>query len=137
MSKFANNLFISIILLCALLGCNSPTSHMDDKNIDRNIKETEMLAAWRADTFGCLKYRTADNAKYIRDSLNLTGKSTAFVIEELGVPNSRQTNANRETLIYYFDTNCNDNVFIDSVDYCWLELLIKSDKVKNISMKCY
>ena len=84
-----------------------------------------------------MKYRTADNAKYIRDSLNLTGKSTAFVIEELGVPNSRQTNANRETLIYYFDTNCNDNVFIDSVDYCWLELLIKSDKVKNIYTNCY
>ncbi|MBP5421104.1 MAG: hypothetical protein J6Y78_01550 [Paludibacteraceae bacterium] len=133
MNKFANILFISIILLCAFTGCNS----LDDKNIDRNIKESKLLAMWRVDTFGCMKYRTADNAIYIRDSLNLTGKSTAFVIDELGVPNSRQTNDDRETLIYYFNTYCNDNVFIDSVDYCWLELLIESDKVKNIYTKCY
>lgn len=38
---------------------------------------------------------------------------------------------------YYFGPNCRNNVFIDTLDYCWLELLMKSNKVKNIYTNCY
>ena len=65
------------------------------------------------------------------------GKSTAFIIDKLGVPNSRKKEPNSEILKYYFNTICRENVFIDSLDYCWIEMLIESDKVKNIEISCY
>ena len=42
-----------------------------------------------------------------------------------------------DIFFYYFGPNCRDNVFIDTLDYCWLELLMKSNKVKNIYTNCY
>lgn len=100
-------------------------------------KEINLLEEWKTDTLGCLKYRTKEKALYIRDSLDLMGKSTVFIINKLGTPNSVRKESNSEILKYYFNTICRENVFIDSLDYCWLEMLIESDKVKNIEVSCY
>lgn len=100
-------------------------------------KENKLLEEWRTDTLGCLKYRTKEKALYIRDSLSLMGKPTVFIIDKLGVPNSKKKESNSEILKYYFNTICRENVFIDSLDYCWIEMLVESDKVKNIEVNCY
>jgi hypothetical protein len=99
-------------------------------------KESKLLEEWKKDTLGCLKYRTKEKALYIRDSLDLKNKSTIFVINKLGTPNSIKKDSNREILKYYFNTICRENVFIASFDYCWIEMLVESDRVKNIEVSC-
>lgn len=120
-----------ILITLILFGCFvSPIHQTQDK-------ESKLLEEWRADAFGCLEYRTVEKALYIRDSLSLIGKSTGIVIEKLGVPNSRMKETNSEILKYYFNTICRESVFIDSLDYCWVEMLIEFDKVRNIQVICY
>jgi hypothetical protein len=126
-------LYISIYLLIIvfLFGCFSNSKyHLENK-------ESKLLKEWKADSLGCLHYRTKEKAIYIRDSLNLLNKSTSFVINKLGGPNSIKKDANSETLKYYFNTTCKENVFIDSVDYCWITMIVESDSIKKIEVSCY
>jgi hypothetical protein len=123
--------FIYLIFIVFFCGCFSNSKyHLKDK-------ESKLLQEWKADSLGCLHYRTKEKAIYIRDSLNLINKSTDFVIRKLGIPNSLNKDANKEILKYYFNTSCRENVFIDSLDYCWVGVLIESDLVINIEVSCY
>jgi len=101
------------------------------------IREEKILEDWKSDTLGCFGYRNSEKACYLRDSLGLMNKSKAFVLKKIGVPNFTQKNDDDEVFKYYFNGICREGVLIDSADYCWLELLIISDKVEYIGISCY
>ena len=104
---------------------------------EEKIKEEKILEDWRNDTLGCLGYRNSEKAIYLRDSLGLNAKSKIFVLEKLGIPNFIQENKETEVFKYYFNGICRDGKLIDSVDYCWFEILFISNQVRNTSIVCY
>ena len=102
-------------------------------------KENKVLEGWKIDTCGCLGYRTPEEVDFIRDSLYLINKSKDYVLEKLGMPNciKKYDTEEKEELRYNFNTICRDGIFIDSLDYCWLEIFIVLNKVKYVGAVCY
>lgn len=119
-----------VIISIILFGCSANTKQ-------RNKDETNLLNEWKVDSFGCLKYRTKERAFYIKDSLDLMNKSSSFIINKLGAPNTIRKEANTEILKYYFNTVCRENIFVDSLDYCWIEMVIESNRLKRIDIICH
>jgi hypothetical protein len=121
---------IIYFLLLFMCGCitSTPYNMKKEKNIIKN---------WKLDTLGCLGYRNINTSYYLIDSLNLKGKNKDFLIRKIGLPNYSQKTNNTETFKYYFNTTCKNGVFIDSIDYCWLELFIISNKIESLGIICY
>jgi hypothetical protein len=125
-----SNLIITIcILLFSLSGCTFSYS--------QNKREQKILEDWKIDSLGCLGYRNKEKAYYLLDSLDLMNKSKDFVFEKIGTPNNIKKNENTEIFKYYFNTLCRDGVFIDSADYCWFEVIVESNQIKNTGIYCY
>jgi len=119
---------ITIISLLSLFSCISLFSHK---------KEEDNLMYWKLDVFGCKGYRNKEHAYYIRDSLDLRNTNKRFVINKIGTPDLIKTNNNEIILKYYFDSKCNNGVLIDSIDYCWVEIQLISNRVKSTTILCY
>lgn len=135
---------ICILILIFLFGCFTPSkqcisdsSRFPKKELKTNDNRTEkLLENWKYDKYGCLGFRNYKTVRYIIDTLNIQGKSTNFIIENLGYPNVRKQGEKNENFYYYFNTLCDGDIQIDSADFCWLELLIELDQVKVIDVSC-
>lgn len=125
--------FNLVLLLISIILCSCFV------NSKQQIKEkkSNLLKEWRTDSLGCLQYRTKEKAFYIRDSLDLIDKTNSYIIDKLGNPNSVRKDGNVEVIKYYFNTVCRENLFIDSLDYCWVEMLFEKNHLKNIEISCY
>ena len=130
--NYKKHITIFVFSLC-LFGCIFLLSQKREEK----TREEKILEDWKRDTFGCLGYRNSETARYIRDSLDLLNKSRTIVFDKIGVPNFTQQADNEEFCEYYFNGICREGVLVDSADYCWLKILIISDKVKYIGISCY
>jgi hypothetical protein len=124
-----SELIISIYILFYLSGCTFSYS--------QNKQEQKILEEWRSDSLGCLGHRNKEKAYYLLDSLELISKSKDFVLKKIGIPNYIKTNENEEIFKYYFNTICRNGIFVDTADYCWFEVILESNQVKNIGISCY
>jgi hypothetical protein len=91
---------------------------------------------WKLDTATCKKIRTAEDARYIEDSLNWENKTKKFVIDILGNPDTLIIlNKKSQALVYYYDTPCYNGI-MDTLDNCWVDIIIVSNKVKFVGIGC-
>lgn len=135
------HIFILFCLFCSLTiswKCNNANqNHITQRELtEKNVEGEIRLKEWRTDTLGCLGYRNFTAIQFIIDTLKINGKSTDFVIENLGYPNNRKQGLNSENFYYYFATNCEGNAIVDSLDFCWLELLIVFGRVTQTDISC-
>lgn len=107
------------------------------QNVTRNKMNEKIVSDWKYDSTGCMELRTIAKAKYIKDSLDLINKQKELIINYLGEPNFNFNDGSTNVIRYYFDTFCQDNKIIDSIDYCWIEFSIKNKKVDQINIVCY
>ena len=122
-----NKRILAAIIVILFYGCaiskeQKQLTHPNHPNFDDS-----KLREWRKDSLGCLGFRNIDMADYICDTLNFKGCNTSFVIEKLGQPNKIFIDKKRQIFTYYVDMSCRDNVFIDSIDYCWIKIEFISD----------
>ena len=127
---------IGSIFILFFLGSCTPLSSYKEQD--------DYLRCWRLDTLPCKKLRTIEHADYIWNSINWKNKNEEFVINRLGKSDTvtfktftinKGLPKNAKVLTYYYDTPvCNG--MLDTLDCCWIEINIVSNKVKLVEGGC-
>jgi len=133
--KMKKLIFVGIFLF-ANVSCNI----LLEKETDLSQKENKMYKMWREDKNGCLGYRNASVALYIRDSSNLIDKKEDYIVSILGKPdtviNFQNDILNTKEFMYFLDIKCENNIKINSIDYCRLYLSFRRNKLLAIDISC-
>ena len=112
----------------------------DQSNNFNKIKTDQELISWKSDKFGCKGIRTEENALRFVDTYKIRNSSKDHLITVFGEPNKISKSKSGKIIIYayYYQSDCDDNNFLDSKDFCWMEIDIgANDKlVKSINFWC-
>lgn len=91
-----------------------------------NQKDTifEYTENWRKDSLGCIGLRNKQYSDSINYKIEFKDKSEKKLIKYLGNYDKSLSNDKYKYAIYFFDTRCNNNTVIDSIDHCFLQYRI-------------
>lgn len=122
-----NTLFFSLI-----------TTMFFSCNFNQNDKLLELTENWRKDTLGCMNLRNKQYSDNINKEINFKGKSEIYLIKYLGKSNKVKANSKYKYLVYYFDTRCENNIIVDSIDQCHLQYRIdlRTEKIVDYQNIC-
>lgn len=107
---------------------------------DFNQKDTllELTENWRKDTLGCMNLRSKQYSDSINEKINFKNKPETYLIKYLGKSNKVKVSDKYKYFVYYFDTKCENNILVDSIDQCYLQYRIdaKTEKIIDYQSIC-
>lgn len=130
----------AVVPMLAVLGCVSLKSGLP--NAAGSIPDTTGISAiarqWREDSLGCSRIRDRKKAKLLSEYILSKSMNRADVVLLLGAPDKLGGGGGKLNMEYYFDAFCQNDVVVDTLDYCWMNIVVslKSDSVMSINMPC-
>jgi hypothetical protein len=127
MKKIATIALVLLIFLNCRNGTKTPV-------ISKENNQDTLLMQWKNDSLGCIGLRTAEKARLLFKQYNLQKKNREAIIEVLGKPNKISDNGSQLSLVYYFDTKCNNGKIIDSIEHCSASFFYIDKKKQDCSL---
>jgi hypothetical protein len=115
--------FLIAVQSCHKQGARNSTS-------EKKSVVPKVYSLWKGDLFGCKKDRTTTGAREIEKDMSIKQPTFDDAVVLLGSPNRRADRQGNIVAHYYFNGFCNDGMFLDSLDYCWLELEFSGEEMK-------
>jgi hypothetical protein len=134
-------LLLAISVCCILdVGCQGArdTVITPAKQVGRDLDIASLAAAWKEDSSGCKQVRDRDKAALISSYIISRHYTRGDVLKMLGPPNGISGGCNGVNLVYVFDVSCMNGRMIDTLDYCWMNIVVSAstDSVVSINMPC-
>ena len=127
MKKNLKILIVSSIVVF-FISCSNSQKKDNKNNIQSNeYKINTNIAIWQQDSLGCQHKRTKELSEKMIKSFSLENNSKTVFLKIFGKPNKIKKLNQELIFTYYFSSFCQENEFIDSLDYCNANYIFKLD----------
>jgi hypothetical protein len=126
-----------VYLVFVLSNCINPKKDNSDNSYISKVDSLDLpIQQFLKDSLGCLGLRTKKSIESIYYGREVQDKK--YLISLLGYPNDSLVSKEQIYYKYFFNSICNKDIPIDSVDRCWasFQLNAASKRIKSLKFIC-